>query len=239
MTEWKARRFWTEATVEGRDDAFAVRLDGRPVHTPSKIVLAVPTLALAEGIAAEWRAQGEVIDPLSMPLTRAANSAVDKVRPQHDAVAAELAGYGGTDLLCYRAAAPERLVAKQAEAWDPMLDWAAADLGARLAVTSGVMPVQQPANALATLREHVKALSDWHLTALSEFVTLTGSLVLGLSVLHRHRPAAEVWNLSRIDEEWQIAQWGEDEEEAARVAVKRADFLQADRFLHLIEDGSS
>lgn len=236
MTEWKARRFWTDVSVEAVPAGVAVRLDGRPVRTPLKTELAVPSRALADGIAAEWQAQGEVIDPMSMPLTRAANATLDKVIPQRAEVAAGLSEYGGSDLLCYRAEGPEGLRARQGAAWDPMLDWADATFGARLAVTSGVMPARQPEAALTALRDHVDGLSPWDLTALSEVVSLSGSLVLGLAVLAGH-DAADIWDRSRVDETWQAEQWGEDEEEAARIAVKRADFLQAQHYLHLLRAG--
>ena len=234
MSEWQARRFWTDATVEPAAGGHAVRLDGRPVRSPAKTELVLPTETLARGVAAEWAAQGRLVDPLSMPLTRAANAALDKVVPQHAAVAADLAGYGESDLLCYRAETPAGLAERQAAGWDPMLDWADARYGARLAVTTGVMPAPQPANALEAFRAEVRALDAWTLTALSEFVTLSGSLVLGLAALERARPADRLWDLSRIDEDWQAEQWGVDEEEAARAAAKRAAFLQADRYLGLL-----
>lgn len=236
MSEWKAKRFWAKATVETAEGGFAVHLDGRPVRSPLKTLIALPSRALAGGIAAEWDAQAEVIDPLSMPLTRAANATLDKVVPQQAEVAANLAEYGGTDLLCYRAAGPDTLVARQAEAWDPMLEWADTELGARLSVTQGIMHVTQPANAVEALRARVAALSPWELTALSEFVTLSGSLVLGLAAMSG-QPSARLWPLSRIDEQWQIDQWGEDAEEAARVAVKAAAFAQAERYLGLLRAG--
>ncbi|MEM7643484.1 MAG: ATP12 family protein [Pseudomonadota bacterium] len=233
MTEWKARRFWEDATVQPVDGGFAVRLDGRSVRTPLKTELAVPTHALADGIAREWRAQVETVDPISMPLTRAANATLDKVIPQRAEVAAGLAEYGGSDLLCYRADGPQGLIDRQAEAWDPLLAWAADRFGVRLVITSGVMPAMQPETGQAILRAHLDGLSPWDLTALSEFVSLSGSLVLGLAVLEG-RDAEDIWTRSRVDETWQAEQWGEDEEEAARVAVKRADFLQARRYLDLL-----
>ena len=233
MSEWKAKRFWTSATVETVDDGFAVRLDRRDVRTPLKTLLAMPSRALAGGVAEEWDAQSEVIDPLSMPLTRAANATLDKVIPQQAAVVANLAEYGGTDLLCYRADGPERLVARQAAAWDPMLDWADETFGARLKTTQGVMHVAQPANAVEALRSRVAAMTPWELTALSEFVTLSGSLILALAAMEGRDPEM-LWPLSRIDEDWQNEQWGIDEEEAARVAVKREAFAQAGRYLALV-----
>ena len=237
MSEWAPRRFWTDAAVEAVPGGHAVRLDGRPVRTPAKAELVVPAASLAEGIAAEWQAQGERIDPLSMPLTRAANAAIDKVAPQVAAVVEELGAYGASDLLCYRAASPEGLVARQRAGWDPMLDWAAEALGARLVTTEGVMPALQPEAALAALRAPVAAADPWRLTALSEFVTLTGSLVLGLATLLRARPPEETWALGRLDEDWQAEQWGVDEDEAARVAVKRAAHLQAARLLDRLDAG--
>ncbi|WGH79122.1 ATP12 family chaperone protein [Jannaschia ovalis] len=236
MSEWKARRFWTAATVEEVAGGYTVRLDGRPVKSPSKTELIMPSRALAGGVAAEWDAQAEVIDPLSMPLTRAVNSTLDKVMPQAEAVAAHLAEYGGSDLLSYRAAGPAELVARQCAAWDPMLDWAAEALGARLAVTEGVMPAAQPANATEALHARVAALSAWELTALSEFVTLSGSLVLGLAAM-AEQDIETLWRASRIDEDWQIEQWGPDEEEQKLTASRRAAFLQAARYLELLRAG--
>ena len=236
MSEWAPRRFWTDAATKAVAGGHAVRLDGRPVRTPAKRELVVPTAALAEGVAAEWRAQGERIDPLTMPLTRAANAALDKVAPQEAEVAAELAGYGASDLLCYRADAPEGLVARQRAAWDPMLDWAAEALGARLVTTEGVMPALQPEAALEALRSRVAAAGPWGLTALSEFTTLTGSLVLGLAALEGARPLDALWAASRVDEDWQAELWGADADEAARVAVKRDAFLQAGRLRDALRD---
>ncbi|WP_299840985.1 ATP12 family chaperone protein [uncultured Jannaschia sp.] len=230
MSEWAPKRFWTDASVESVPQGHAVRLDGRSVRTPLKTELVVPSRALAEGIADEWRAQGERIDPLSMPLTRAANATLDKVVPQRAEVAAGLAEYGGSDLLCYRAAGPDALKARQASAWDPLLAWAASELGARLVLTEGVIPVDQPDSALDALRRRVAAFSVWELTALSEFVSLSGSLVIGLAAMDG-QDAGALWAASRVDEDWQAEQWGLDAEEAERVAIRRAAFLQAARYL--------
>ncbi|PWJ18270.1 ATP12 family chaperone protein [Jannaschia seohaensis] len=237
MTEWKAKRFWKEARVAPVEDGYAVQLDGRPVRSPLKTLVAMPSRALAEGVAQEWQAQEDVIAPLTMPLTRAVNATLDKVMTQQEEVAAHLAEYGESDLLCYRAAGPDGLVARQQEAWDPVLDWLDRTHGARLAVTQGVIPVPQAANAVTAMQARVGALSPWELTALSEFVTLSGSLVLGLAVIEDHLAADGAWDLSRIDEDWQIAQWGEDEEEAARIAHKRSAFLQARTYLDLFRAG--
>ncbi len=238
MSEWAPRRFWDEARAVAAGTGYTVELDGRPVRTPASAPLVVPTAPLAEEIAAEWRAQGERIDPDAMPATRAANSAIDKVAAQRDAVIRTLATFGGTDLLCYRAAEPEALRARQAAAWDPLLDWAAAALGARLEVTQGVIPVAQPARSLDALERHVAAHSDFELVALDELVALSGSLVIGLAIAARREGAEDLWEVARLDERWQIAQWGEDDEANAAAAHKRTAFLRAERFLHLAGAGA-
>ncbi len=237
MAEWKARRFWDKAHIREVDGGYEVLLDERPVRTPGKQPLLLPTLALAHAIAEEWDAQGEVIDPNSMPLTRAANSAIEKVTPQFDAVAAMLAEYGATDLLCYRADGPEALVQEQAQGWDPLVDWAATDLGAPLRITHGVIPVPQPAESLSRLHEDVLALDVWGLTALHDLVTLPGSLVLGLAVIRGRLDAAKSIELSRIDEEFQARQWGRDEEAEEAAAAKLQAMKTAERFWHLSRRG--
>lgn len=233
MSEWRMKRFWTEAAPVETPGGWGIVLDGRPVRTPAKALLELPTRALAEAAAGEWNAQREVVDPGAMPVTRTGNSAIDKVAPQFDEVARMTADYGGTDLLCYRADDPPGLVQRQTEAWDPLLDWAADALGARLLPVAGVMFQAQDARAMARLHDQVRALDPWRLTAFSDLVALSGSLVLGFAVVHRAREAEEAWTLSRIDEDWQIAQWGDDEEAAEAAEIKRQAFLDAARFVHL------
>ena len=233
MSAWSARRFWTTASAVPVEGGFTVHLDGRPVRTPLKSPLVLPTLALAEAVAAEWQAQEGTVKPETMPFTRMANSAVDKVKPQFVAVADMLAEYGGSDLLCYRAEGPAELVARQAQEWDPLLDWASAELGAALRTTTGVMPVTQPESSLAALRSLVHGFGAFQLAAFHDLVAITGSLVLAMAVTRGRIDVAEAWRLSRIDEDWQIALWGEDEEAAEVAARKRADLVQADRFFTL------
>lgn len=230
MSGWAPKRFWTSAEVAEAPGGFAVTLDGRQVKTPAKAPLVVPSRALAEAIAREWQAQDEKIDPATMPVTRGANAAIDKVRSQHAEVAALIADYGGTDLLCYRAEAPRELVARQSEHWDPLLDWAEAALGARLAVTRGVVPVAQPEAALAALSARVAAMDEWQLAALHDLVGITGSLVLGLAVAEGRLTADEAWTLAQLDEDWQAEQWGVDDEAAEHAGRKRDALLDAERF---------
>jgi chaperone required for assembly of F1-ATPase len=230
MGEWKQKRFWKEVTVAETGDGFAVELDGRRIKTPAKTTLAVPGRGMAEAIAAEWDAQVEEVDPTTMPFTRSANAAIDKVRIQHAEVADLLAAYGDSDLLCYRADSPESLVARQAEVWDPALDWAADVLGARLETRTGLMHAGQDADALAVLAARVHALNDFQLAAFHDLVSLSGSLVLGFAAALDWRPAEELWDMSRLDELWQEEQWGEDEEAVQTAAVKRKAFLHAKAF---------
>ncbi|HHC29946.1 MAG TPA: ATPase, partial [Rhodobacterales bacterium] len=235
---WKAKRFWTNTeVVEAEGGGYAIALDGRAVRTPAKAALTVPTRALAEAIAGEWEAQEGELRPDTMPLTRTANSAIDKVAAQHEEVAALLAAYGETDLLCHRADTPRELVQRQAEAWDPMLDWAAKNLGARLVCTTGLIPAQQPQGALEALTQRVRAFSAFQLAAFHDLVSLSGSLILGFAAVDTVSDVETIWAISRIDESWQAEQWGEDEEAAAHAALKKCAFLDAMQFFSLLGDG--
>jgi chaperone required for assembly of F1-ATPase len=226
------KRFWTRAEAVPDAGGHAIHLDGKPVRTPAKAPLILPTPALAQAVVAEWQAQGDRIDPAAMPLTRSANSAIDKVAPAQAEVARIVASYGATDLLCYRAGSPGTLVAAQM-AWDAPLDWAKSAIGVHLRVVQGVMPVAQDPAALAILGRRVAGFPPFELTALHDLVALSGSLVLGLAVADGALAADEAWRLSRIDEDFQIAQWGEDVEAAAAAARRQGDFLHAQRFLAL------
>jgi len=211
-------------------NGYTVHLDHRPVRTPAKSALIVPTRALAEAIAAEWQAQEGQIDPNKMPFTRSANAAIDKVVPQQAEVVRLLAAYADADLICYRAESPAELVARQAKAWDPLLDWAESDLAARLTPVVGVVHVPQSADALNRLHGHVSALDVWALTAFHDLVTLSGSFVIGFATLCGLYVPDVLWNLSRIDETWQKEQWGSDEEAQLLASRKESDFLQAKSF---------
>lgn len=233
MSDWNPKRFWTVATATACEGGFTVLLDARPVRTPAKAALTVPTLPMAAAIAAEWDAQGDQIDPRTMPVTRGANAAIDKVRTQRDEVVGLLAEYGDSDLLCYRAAGPVELIKRQADGWDPMLAWAVDALNVKLAVGEGVMHVAQPSAALDRLHTEVAAFDDFALAAVHDLISISGSLILALAVTRGGIAAVDAWSLSRIDEHWQIDQWGEDEEAAADEFIKRTAFLDAARFYQL------
>ncbi len=233
MTGWATKRFWKEVGVEPEETGFRVLLDARPVKSPAKAPLILPTRSMADAMAEEWRAIDGVIDPTAMPVTRAANSAIDKVAPQFDEVARMIAEYGATDLLCYRAEAPQELCDEQAKAWDPMLDWSARTLAAPLRWTRGIVHVEQPVESLERLFDEVRRTTPFQLAALHDLVALTGSLVLGLAATRSEFRPEDIWRISRIDEEWQVRLWGEDEEAAEVASRKRTDFLAAYQFWRL------
>ncbi|KQN07660.1 ATP12 family chaperone protein [Sphingomonas sp. Leaf25] len=214
------RRFWKDVTVTPEG---GIALDGKPVRTPGRLPLVVPFPALAEAIAAEWRAVGETIDPRAMPLTGLANAAIERVAPDPVAFGSGIAVYGASDLTCYRAG-DEPLAGRQAAAWDPVLDWAAKRYDVAFVVTDGVMPVEQPPRTLARLREAVVGLSPWVLAPLSPIVSLTGSLLLGLMLVERAISPEAAWDAAHVDEDWQAEQWGEDELAAEARAVRLREY---------------
>lgn len=235
MSEWKQKRFWKNAAAHEVDGGWSVGLDGRMIKTPAKSALVMPTLALAEAVAEEWDAQEEEIDPGSMPLTRSANSAIDKVVPQKHAVIDMLADYGDSDLLCYRAEGPSDLVRRQADAWDPLLEWAREVYGAPLLLAEGVMHVAQPPASLKALREPLEQATAFEVAALHDLIALSGSLVIGLKATVVDDPES-LWQASRVDEAYQIDQWGDDEEAAVASSKKRQAFYDAHRFYHLVQN---
>lgn len=224
------KRFYTDVTVVAEDGRFAIRLDGRAVRTPARALLALPTSTLADAVAQEWRAQGDTVDPASMPMTGLANAAIDHVAPKPGVFAEGIAQYAQTDLLCYRADGPEALVARQAAAWDPLLDWAQARYDVAFAVTQGIIPVAQPPETLARLGAAVAACDPFTLVGLSTLVSLSGSLVCGLAIVEGGHDLDRVWQAAEIDEAWQVELWGEDVLAAAASARRTADFSMAGAF---------
>ncbi len=238
MSDWKSKRFWQDATVDEGAEGFSVLLDGRPIKTPAKAPLHLPSAKLASAIAAEWQAQEETIDPASMPMTRAANSAIDKVVSQFDEVAGLIAAYGDADLICYRAAYPDGLVARQAAAWDSLVDWAATELGAPLKIVSGVMHEPQASASLAALSTRVRAFTPFALAGFHDLVSLSGSLIIGFAAAKSWENPASLWERSRVDEHWQIDEWGEDEEANQAATAKLQSFLDAERFFQMAQFGT-
>jgi chaperone required for assembly of F1-ATPase len=225
------KRFWSDVAVVDGPEGQGVTLDGRPLKTPARADLVVPTRALAEAIAEEWTAAGETVDPRAMPMTGLANAAIDRA---DDQLAATIARYGESDLTCYRAEGPSALVERQSEAWDALLGWARRRYDVDFATCSGVIHVAQPAETLRKLAHEVAVLGPFRLAALSPLVSIGGSLVAGLAVLEQAMPADAAWEAVSLDERWSQEQWGSDAEAEAALDARRGDFLAAARFLELL-----
>jgi chaperone required for assembly of F1-ATPase len=224
------KRFYTQAGVIAADGGFAVTLDGRPIRTPSGRVVTVPQREIAEAVAAEWDAQKETIDPLSMPMTRFANSVVDAVIDRVDIVRDDVAKYLRSDLLFYRAGHPEALVAREAAQWDGVLDWARDTLGAHFILSQGIMHVSQPDAAVEAARAALPS-DPWSVAALHVVTTLTGSALLALALAHGVLDPDQVWAAAHVEEDWNAEKWGVDQETAARRAARLVDFRAATTIL--------
>lgn len=231
------KRFYKETSVDAGDGGHRILLDGRPMRTPAKAVLVVPTRPLAEAIAAEWHEIPEKADinVSYLPLTRLAATGIDRVTTQRQRVIDDTAKYASTDMLCYRAGEPERLVQRQQETWQPLLDWAAERYGARLTVVEGMAFVNQPDEAVKKLHDAVAAYSDLGLSALYNLTHISGSLIVALAVAEGHLPADRAFVVAQLDEIYQIERWGEDPIAAKRHAGIKHDIEAGARFLALLE----
>lgn len=229
------KRFWTEVQTVAEDGGWGVALDGKPLRTPARAALVVPSEALAEEIAEEWRGAGETVEPRAMALTGLANAAIDRVAPDRAAFAKGLANYAEGDLACYRAEGPGALVERQAQSWDRLLDWARRRFDVDFATTAGLIHVAQPKATVERLTHAVAALDAFRLAGLSPLVTIGGSLIAGLAVLEQAMSAAEAWAAVSIDERWQLEQWGADAEAETALASRERDFAAAARLLELLD----
>jgi chaperone required for assembly of F1-ATPase len=234
MRQPRSKRFYAQAGVEERDGAFVLTLDGRVARTPGRNRIAVPTRALAEALAKEWDAQGTELDPAAMPLTRLVNSAIDGVRAATGGVIEDIVKFARSDLVCYRAGEPARLVGEQALSWDPVLGWAREELGASFLLSEGVTFVTQPEPALAKVRARVEAMtSPFDLAALHVMTALTGSALIALAHVGGRLTAADAWAAAHVDERFQESVWGEDQEAMQRRARREAEFMAASRLYAL------
>lgn len=222
------KRFWKDVTVDAEQ---VVRLDDRPVRTPGRVPLALPTPALAEAVADEWRSVAETVDPRAMPLTGLANAAIDRIAADPIPFAEGLARYAETDLLCYRADSPPELVERQDAVWNPLLDWARDRYDVHFTLVTGIMHQPQPEATVERLAQAVAALDPFRLAALSPVVTITGSLVLGLALLEGAADADGVWQAAHVDEDFQAEIWGEDYLAIEAREAKRREYDAAVRFL--------
>jgi chaperone required for assembly of F1-ATPase len=228
------KRFYKQVAIEPHEGGHAIRLDGRPVKTPARADLALLTSALAHAVAAEWDAQGEDIDPRTMPLTGLANAAIDRVAPDPAAFAQGLAAYAETDLLCYRADSPAELVARQADAWDPLIAWAGQRYDVHFKTVEGIIHRAQPDETIRRLAAAIAAYDAFHLAALQPLVTIAGSLVIALAVAEGRIDVEKAFATAHLDELWQVEQWGEDTLATQAREYHRADFKAAARFLALL-----
>lgn len=224
------KRFYKTATVT---DDNGIALDGRPVRTPLKQALRLPTRALAEAIAREWEGQGDTINPSTMILTKLANTAIDRVAGDQKRIADEIANFAGADQVSYRAHEPEALVARQAEHWNPVIDWAMAQLDAPFVTTTGIMHREQPAEALGAFARHVEKLDPWTLTALHNLATLTGSALIATMLAEGALDREAAWRAAFVDEDWEAELWGQDEAAVQRRAALRREFDACVDFLDL------
>ena len=231
------KRFYSTVSSGPIGDGWGVQLDGKPVKTPAGQPLAVPSAALAEALVEEWAAQGEAIVPSSMPLTQLVSTALDRMKLTRGQVLGFLAGFGASDMLCYRADSPADLAGLQSRSWQPWLDWAARELDAPLAITAGVVPLVQEEASLSALRRRLEACDDWGLTALQSLSPCLGSLVLSLAVLEGKLSAEEAFDLSRLEEQFQNERWGLDHEAKTRNDGLRREVLAAARLLDLLKAG--
>jgi len=233
------KRFYKKVATKDEGGGVALLLDGKPVRTPGRAPLVLPTLALAEAVADEWCAQGERIDPTTMPLTKLANSVIDGVSGREQAVIDDILAFAGADLLCYRAHGPRGLVEAQAKHWDPVLAWARDALRAPLMLSQGIVHVAQPEASLDRIKETLAGSDAFGLAALHVMTSLTGSALLALAVAQGRMTPEEAWVAAHVDEDWQISQWGEDEEAKERRESRWRDFSAAARMLTLMQGGRS
>ena len=224
------KKFYSAVAVVEGADGFAVELDDRPLKTPAKAAMRLPTQALADAVAAEWRAQGDLVKPLSMPLTQLANTALDRVPAKRADIIAELTGYAATDLVCYRAETPAALKARQEAHWQLLVDWAATELDALLAVTHSLLPVAQDAAAIAAIGRALERHDPFRLAALHLAAGAAGSVIIGLALVAGKLDAAAAYAAANVDELYQIETWGEDAEASARLTRVRADIDAAATF---------
>lgn len=228
------KRFWKGVSVAAAEGGWKIALDNRPVKTPAREALVVPTEALANAIGGEWHDAGDAIDPRAMPLTGLANAAIDRVAPDRPAFAKSLARYAEADLACYRAEGPSELVTRQAKYWNGLLDWARRRFDVDFATTTGLMHIEQPAATIDRLSHAIESLDSFHLAGLSLLITVGGSLIAALAVLEQAMTPQAAWDAVSIDDRWQIEQWGADAEAEAALANRERDFLAAADFLDLL-----
>ncbi|MFL2794218.1 MAG: ATP12 family chaperone protein [Paracoccaceae bacterium] len=239
MSEWKQKRFWKNAHVVSSETGYLIKLDDKILKTPAKKQMLLPTEALAKKVASEWGEQVEEIDPTTMPFTKSSNAALDKVSEQFEEVSSLLGEYGDTDLLYYRADSPPELQKRQKTGWDPIVNWAENTFKVQINCGTGIVYIPQDAKLFSEINLKINSLSIFELTAFYDMVSITGSLILGLAIINGRLSAEEAYQLSRIDEQWQLEQWGEDEEAQVASNKKNIAILHSEEFFALSDGNKS
>ena len=239
MSEWKQKRFWNNVHVVSSEVGYFIKLDNKILRTPAKKQMMLPTEVLAKKVASEWDEQVEEIDPTTMPFTKSANVALDKVSEQFEEVSSLLGEYGETDLLYYRADSPPELQKRQKTGWDPIVKWAENTFKVHINSGTGIVYIPQNEKLFLETRRKINNLSIFELTAFYDMVSITGSLILGLAIINRRLSAEEAYQLSRIDEQWQLEQWGEDEEAQVASNLKNIAILHSEEFFALSDRNKS
>ncbi|WP_321390003.1 ATP12 family chaperone protein [Emcibacter sp.] len=228
------KRFYKNVDLGEQDGGYVILLDGRAVKTPERRLVMAPNQDLADSLAQEWRDQGEDVLPRTMPMNKYLCTAIDRVATQRESLIEELVGYGGSDQICYRAEHPADLVSRQQEVWDPIVKWMGKEMGIFLKTTSGIIHVEQERAEMDKLRRLLAVLNEFEIAALHNMTTLTGSVSIGMALLHDRIDLDRAWAASQLDEEYQIEQWGQDKEAEERRANMREELGHAARFLSLV-----
>jgi len=228
------KRFYKDVTIAGRDDGYVIFLDAKPAKTLQGAALSVPSRALADAIAEEWRNQSERIDSSTMPLTGLGNSAIDRLCQNRGQVIDHILGFGRSDLICYRAEEPAELAARQKEIWDPLLDWAQMKHGLRLMADAGISYIEQPLDAIVRMQEVVSGSNDFTLAPFDLSASLTGSFVIALALVEGHVSAESAFAAAQLDEIFQAEKWGRDAGAEARRTSLLAELKAAERFVQLV-----
>jgi len=239
MSEWKQKRFWKNVHVVSSETGYLIKLDDKILKTPAKKQMLLPTEALAKKVASEWDEQVEEIDPTTMPFTKSSNAALDKVSEQFEEVTSLLGEYGDTDLLYYRADSPPELQKRQKTGWDPIVNWAETTFKVQINCGTGIVYIAQNEKLISEIHIKINNLSIFELTAFYDMVSITGSLILGLAIINGRLSAEEAYQLSRIDEQWQLEQWGEDEEAQVASNQKNIAILHSEEFFALSDGNKS
>lgn len=229
------KRFWKEVFVSELEGGFGVALDDKPIKTPAKNILLVPTYELATFVADEWINVGEEINPQTLRFTKLCNASIDSMPDKFEAVVEMLSDYADTDLLCHKSESPEGLVLRQTRIWDPVLTWVEQKHGLKFNQTVGILPVAQPPETREVLKSWLNSLNKFEMMACHDLTVMSGSIIVAKAVCDNYLSASEAWEVSRVDEDWQTEQWGVDEEAEKAANIKFDDFFAATKLFKALQ----